>query len=273
MKKILALLGSVGMVGATAVTVVACNKSQQDINSIKNLDKTLGLLEDNRTDTIIKAFLQQNFNNDFVGTVEDDFRIEENSTTKTSAKISSTNYSKKFKGSVDVTFTIIKQDISTIKDLDTTLGILEDNQDRTIYQAFITQNADKLEGLNQTNFSNNSSSVPDENGKFEKYKTRFNIIDSNKYVGQINMEYFVKKNIDAIGLIKHFVWPIDQNDGMIGQEIINLFLEKNKEKIPSLKRHNLSINVNEEKTSAVISVFSDNLFYKGTITITNAATF
>ncbi|ATZ16929.1 hypothetical protein ELUMI_v1c02040 [Williamsoniiplasma luminosum] len=155
MKKILTLLGSIGIVGAAATTVVSCeNHDHHDngdrqaeinnqLNNLKDIDtvipesnRDLGVLEDIGMNTIKDAFRDNNQN---LNLNNDNFQISQIS--NESAMLHSF---KGYKGHITVTYKVFK---NLFSDNGQNLGALPNAKEETIRKAILEKNS-KIRELN-----------------------------------------------------------------------------------------------------------------------------
>ncbi|AVP48983.1 lipoprotein [Williamsoniiplasma luminosum] len=196
MKKLLTLLGSIGMIVGTVATVIACNPEKMkktDIGAVKDIKKSLTHLTNENKETIINEFVQINKdvkglenlkNKDLEATVNE---IEKN------AIITVKDDSKEFTGKVVVTYTIKvdkpKIQLSTIIQT-TILGEIDKKEEESIRAVVLKKNPESAKATYKVSGIGKNSAT---------------LTGTGEYAGDVAVKYQIKLQMVKKGDIKKVI--------------------------------------------------------------------
>ncbi|UWD35318.1 hypothetical protein NX779_01625 [Mycoplasma cottewii] len=200
---------------------------------------------------IIQAFIKIN-KQKIKGLDRNNFRIIEASpqTQNTWIRIGVVN-SDEFQGEITINFRIRTQIIDVVNI--TNVGTFDSKDTTKIISEFIRLNHHQLFGHDLNNFrivqtTNNSVTVE--------------VIKSDKFQGQIVIEFQMKTNISEVDMDTH----VGTLDSSSEDEALNRFIAINAAKLPGINRLNLKV-VNSSDTAVVVDVIDSSRF-QGRFTIT-----
>ncbi|MBY7704467.1 hypothetical protein JIY74_30040 [Vibrio harveyi] len=139
------------------------------------------MFNSNEPNAIIQAFISNNADK-LDGLTKNDFEVV-GDVTNTSLTLKVKDDQQKYQGSITINFTV-KINISSL-DLNPNTGVFNSNEPNAIIQAFISNNADKLDGLTKNDFE----VVGDVTNTSLTLKVKD---DQQKYQGSITINFTVK---------------------------------------------------------------------------------
>ncbi|MDQ0567948.1 BspA family leucine-rich repeat surface protein [Mycoplasma yeatsii] len=168
-----------------------------------------------------------------------------------SVTITAKKESKNVIGSIEIKFN--KKDISTLE-LNVNMGALNSNDENAIIDAFIRNNAGKLDTLVKTDFV-----LEDKNDSSIILKVKD---DHQKYQGSIQLNFTVKKDISTLNLNKN----VGTFESFQQNAIIEAFINNNRTQLAGLTKDSFTV-VSSNNGKLTIGVKSDNTQYQGTVEI------
>ncbi|EOA06938.1 Hypothetical protein, predicted transmembrane protein, DUF285 family [Mycoplasma yeatsii 13926] len=222
------------------------------INQVRGVQINVGAFNSNNTDEIIEEFIRLNAEK-LPGLTKENLQVVGNaSNTQVTVKVKNSD---KFQGQITLNFTV-KTKINEIGGLNANVGAFNSNNTNEIIQEFIRLNAEKLPGLTKDNLQivGNASNT----------QVTVKVVRSDKFQGQITLNFTVKTKIEDIDQLNTNAGSFDSKDA---DQIINAFISKNRDKLNGLTRNDLELVGGVGEDSLTVKVKNSNTKLQGQITI------
>ncbi|MDQ0567381.1 BspA family leucine-rich repeat surface protein [Mycoplasma yeatsii] len=223
---------------------------KKDISTL-NLDKDAGAFDSTEKNAIIEAFIKKN-KTQLYGLTKDDFDVISNNNGKLKITVKSDNT--QYQGTVEISYSV-RTFINQVRGVQTNVGAFNSNNTDEIIQEFIRLNNQKLPGLTKENLQ--------VVGSASNTQVTVKVVGSDKYQGQITLNFTVKTKINEIN-------GLNRNAGIFNSNtpaaIISQFIQNNKDKLPGLNADSFNV-LSNGNGKLKIQVKADNNSFQGTVEI------
>ncbi|MDQ0567541.1 BspA family leucine-rich repeat surface protein [Mycoplasma yeatsii] len=224
---------------------------KKDISTL-NLDKDAGAFDSTEKNAIIEAFIKKN-RAKLPGLTKDSFTVDLNSNGKLIITVKSDNT--QYQGTVEISYSV-RIFINQVRGVQTNVGTFNSNNTNEIIQEFIRLNAEKLPGLTKENLH--------VVGNVSSTQVTVKVVGSDKYQGQITLNFTVKTKINEISGLNRSAGIFNSNQA---EAIIEKFINDNKQKLPGFSVASFDILSNQHNILK-IKVKDENNLFQGEIEIT-----